>query len=85
MTRLYPAERDTCVYMTFLFYGGVIGHTSNTRPKPKACEAVGRYVGKPVAHIRKKGYTILVKADRCTGEILHAVEGMPCDGALAIL
>lgn len=57
--------------------GDVIGHTSSDTAKPKACEAIDKYIGKTVAHARKKGYTVFVTADHGNIEILHTPEGKP--------
>ena len=57
--------------------GDVIGHTSSDEAKPKACEAVSRYVGLAVKHAREQGYTVLVTADHGNIEILHTPEGKP--------
>ncbi len=57
--------------------GDVIGHTSSDEAKPRACEAVSRYVGESVAYARKMGYTVLVTADHGNIEILHGPEGKP--------
>ena len=57
--------------------GDVIGHTSSDEAKPKACEAVSRYVGRAVKHAREQGYTVLVTADHGNIEILHTPEGKP--------
>ena len=70
-------DRDYDFILTNFANGDVIGHTSSDEAKPKACEAVSRYVGRAVKHAREQGYTVLVTADHGNIEILHTPEGKP--------
>lgn len=57
--------------------GDVIGHTSCDAAKPKAAEAVDKYLEKCVEYAKEKGYTVFVTADHGNIEVLHKPDGTP--------
>lgn len=57
--------------------GDVIGHTSCDEAKPKAAEAVDKYLEKCVEYAKEKGYTVFITADHGNIEVLHKPDGTP--------
>ena len=60
--------------------GDVIGHTSNTEAKIKACGYVSQYLDKVVNDALGKGYVVAITADHGNIEKLYTAAGKP-DGA----
>ena len=57
--------------------GDVIGHTSNTAAKIKACGHVSRYLDKVVNDALAKGYVVAITADHGNIEKLYTAAGKP--------